>query len=60
MSRRKNSSQQIHVYLKLAAFEALHAEARRLETRPGKLLSRIILERSETFLCKPVELVAKR
>jgi hypothetical protein len=57
MPRAKNSSRDIHIYLEVAALLALRAEAERLETRPGKLLSRIISERAASFYSEPIELL---
>jgi hypothetical protein len=59
MSRPKNSSHDIHVYLELAALEALRAEAERLMTRPGKLLSKLIIERTGSFCSRPIQLMDK-
>jgi hypothetical protein len=60
MARPKNSSRDVHFYLESAALAALKAEVKRLSTRPGKLLSRIILERATTFFSNPVQLVSKK
>jgi len=57
MPRPKNSSRDLHVWLETAALEALRAEAERLMTRPGKLLSRLIAERARTFYSRPIQLV---
>jgi hypothetical protein len=55
----KNSSRAIHLYLELPALDALYAEARRLSTRPGKLLSRLIIERAASFYSRPIQFVSK-
>ena len=59
MPRHKNSSIPVHLYIETAALLALRAEAARLNTRPGKLLSRMIAERAESFYSQPIQLVAK-
>jgi hypothetical protein len=59
MARRKNSSIPVHLYIESQALQILRNEAARLSVRPGKLLSKLMLERSETFHCKPVQLIAK-
>jgi hypothetical protein len=56
MARRKGSSISTHFWISAVALEVLRTETERLGTRPGKFLSRLILERSETFLSRPVQL----
>jgi hypothetical protein len=59
MCRPKNFSHKIHVYLEGAAHDLLRAEVNRLSTKPGKLLSRMIKERAQTFFSRPVQLIDK-
>jgi hypothetical protein len=59
MPRAKNSSRAIYVWIETAAFAALRAETERLSTRPGKLLSRLIIERATSFYSHPVQLLEK-
>ena len=59
MPRHKNSSRAVHLYLELAALDALYAEAKRLSVRPGKLLSKIVTERAASFYSRPIQFVAK-
>lgn len=56
MPRAKNSSRDIHVYLEVAALLVLRQEAERLSTRPGKLLSKLIIERAGSFYSRPIQL----
>jgi hypothetical protein len=59
MARQKGSSLAVHVWLERSAFLALRAEAKRLSTRPGKLLSCLIKERAREFYSRPIQLIDK-
>jgi hypothetical protein len=59
MARQKGSSLALHVWVEAAAVAALRAEAKRLSTRPGKLLSCLIKERAKEFYSRPVQLMGK-
>jgi hypothetical protein len=59
MARHKGSSHGIHVFLEATAFDALRAEVKRLGTKPGKLLSKLIKERAASFYSHPVQLIEK-
>jgi hypothetical protein len=54
MARHKNHSRSVHFFLEAQAFELLKAEASRLCCRPGRLLSKLVLERALSFHTKPV------
>jgi hypothetical protein len=56
MPRHKNSTRNLHVRIDSAAFDALHAECKRLTIRPGQFLSRLITERAATFFSHHVQL----
>ena len=57
---KKGASHPIHIWINSDAFNLLHTECKRLKARPGKLLSKLILERSASFFSNPVQLILKK